>query len=38
MFLLLQQDIGGWASGNSPNAGTPAELRGEFDYVRVWQQ
>jgi hypothetical protein len=36
MFIMLDMWIGGWTS--DPTAATPAELRTEVDWVKVWQR
>jgi len=38
MFMLLNSMAGGWASGNTPDSSTPADLVMEYDWVRVWQR
>jgi hypothetical protein len=38
MFMLLNSMAGGWASGNTPDSTTPADLVMEYDWVRVWQR
>ena len=38
MFLTLTMQACGWDASNDCDASTPAELRTEVDWVRVWQK